>query len=75
MDLSHGVKPCDMGPGLYFLSEGSRAADFITLKNPPLWPCLNLGSRGKHDNHYTTENNHFLSNSDQVASNERMVSE
>jgi hypothetical protein len=39
--------------------------DFITLKNPSLSAGLqpaNLGSNGKHDNHYTTENNQWQTN-------------
>jgi hypothetical protein len=44
---------------LYFPFEGSHATDFIALKNLSLsagFEPTNLGSNGKYDNHYTTEN-------------------
>jgi hypothetical protein len=48
-----------MGQRLYFPSEESSAMDFIALKIPSLSAGFEhaiLGSSGKHDNHYTTEN-------------------
>jgi hypothetical protein len=43
---------------LYFPSEGSRATDFVAIKNPSSsagFQPANFGSSGKHDNHYTTD--------------------
>jgi hypothetical protein len=43
----------------FFLSEGRRATDFITLRNPlysARFEPANLGSKDKDDNRYTTEN-------------------
>jgi hypothetical protein len=47
------------GRWLYFPSEESSAMDFFTLKNPSLlaeFEPMNIGSNGKHNNLYTTEN-------------------
>ena len=45
-------------PWLYVPSEGSHTQDFYALKNPSItagFETANLGSRGKYDNHGTTE--------------------
>ena len=44
-------------PWLYFPSEGSHTQDFYALKksiDPGRDRPMNLGSRGKYDNHWTT---------------------
>jgi hypothetical protein len=51
-------KSYDIGPTALLPSERSRATDFMALMNPSLLAGsepANLGSNGKHDNHYTTE--------------------
>jgi hypothetical protein len=47
-----------MGRRFYFPSEGSRATDFYRRKNTSpstVFETANLGSNGKHANHYITE--------------------
>jgi hypothetical protein len=47
------------GECLYFPSEGSDATDLFALKNSSLsagFEPIILGPSGKHDNHYTIEN-------------------
>jgi hypothetical protein len=46
------------GRWLHFLSKGSRAMNFY---GP--WLGFNLGSDGKHDNHWTTEADMLSTNS------------
>jgi hypothetical protein len=49
---------------LYFLSDESRVTIFICLKNLSSsagFKPANLGSNGKHDNHYTTDGEHLQS--------------
>jgi hypothetical protein len=46
------------GQQLYFLSKESHATDFIALKNPLFsagFEPTNLRYNGKHDSHYTKE--------------------
>jgi hypothetical protein len=46
------------GRRLYFPSERKHATDFIILKNPSFsagFKPVNLESKGKHANNYTTE--------------------
>jgi hypothetical protein len=46
------------GLWLYFPFEGKHPADFIALKNPlpsTRFEPANVGSNGKHANHYNTE--------------------
>ena len=41
----------DVGPRLYFPSEGRRAEDFFALKNPTTlagFEPVNLGTKGQH---------------------------
>jgi hypothetical protein len=48
-----------MGPTALLPLRKSRATDFISHKSPYLsagFEPANLRSNGKHDNHYTTEN-------------------
>jgi hypothetical protein len=62
---SHGIvgffnmpQICYMGRRLYFPSEGRRAEDFFSPKNPTAsarYEPANLGTRGQHGNHNTTE--------------------
>jgi hypothetical protein len=52
-------KSYNMGLMTLLPSKGSCAKNFIPLKSPLLsagFEPMNLGSNGKHDNHYTTEN-------------------
>jgi hypothetical protein len=49
---------CDMNRRLYFPSEGRHAEDFFALKNQMVsagFEPANLGTRGQHTNHETTE--------------------
>jgi hypothetical protein len=50
----HAVKSYNMGPLAILPSEGRLAAEFVAVASTG-FEHANLGSRGKHANHYTTE--------------------
>jgi hypothetical protein len=55
--MNHYVTRC-----LYFPPKEDMLQTFITLKNPSPragFKLANLGSKGKHDNHYTTKNDKY----------------
>ena len=53
-DILHAVTSTTWNKRLYFPSEGRRAEDFFTLKNPTAWVGFEPANLGTKDQHATS---------------------